>query len=382
MAPQNHTFLERTRCVWVVAAALFLVYVGYAAHSLTEVQTKAHKHVALPRPLDFLPVADHFSIVLPVDLSNKERFTADFVRNCFRSFWYNFEISKVIDWWIIVPPSQVEEAKMLALDMCTKESVCLPVRVLSEKKLLPPGSLNGWQAQQLLKLSAAEIVRTEYYMVIDADTLCMQRTAIADLFEPPAELRTQDIDTDRIPQRRRALNGMVQPFSHPNWLHFSALTLKLPEPDPKELYIGVTPQTLKRSICLGLAVHLTNLYNIDWKAQLRKPMQFLKNGRWTEFTLYYLFAKSTKVGDSNLWEQYHARGDLIKTPLIRQYQFETWDFDATMKEPGYFFYVQSSQHIPAKTVWERIQPYMPSDPHFPTMKGQSLAAYDGAALLE
>lgn len=57
------------------------------------------------------------------------------------------------------------------------------VKVISEDRLCPSiKGTSGWHKQQILKLAAARLVSSDYYLVLDADVLLKRPMRLRDLF--------------------------------------------------------------------------------------------------------------------------------------------------------------------------------------------------------
>ena len=79
--------------------------------------------------------------------------------------------------FIIVPDKEVELFRSRIKDDGYK--IIPETAVVPEFKLFK--NYPGWNKQQLIKLAAAEIVETDFYLTLDADIICVRPTGFSDL---------------------------------------------------------------------------------------------------------------------------------------------------------------------------------------------------------
>jgi hypothetical protein len=206
----------------------------------------------------------------------------------------------------------------------------------------PP--IHGWYVQQLLKLAAADLVGTPFYLTLDADVLCVRPTAYEDLV--------------------RDGRGRVQttPPNHPEWNDDAERVLGLPRSGRQ---YAVTPAVLSRAAVAELAAYLTGRIDergrrlaarVPW-ATAREVVTswrsfLLRRLPWTEYALYHTFLEAT-----GKFDDYHvlAGEDAIYGNCVwMESQFEAWD---PRPRGGYCFsVVQSATRIAPERVWERVAP--------------------------
>ncbi len=323
------------------------------------------------------------SFVLPLDIFSErgiQQGHQQLAYNQLRSFVLGFDFSRVLDWWVLVHPMKVAETTAWFRDLCEREALCPPVRVLDETVLVPEFDtlpMNGWQKQQLLKLAVATILDTEYYLVLDSDVLCLGPASVADLFDE----HCRAYNTPWYNQVTLA-GGLTD--RHPRWARFSARVLQLPfdgnlsGPDP--FLIGLTPVTLRRSIVLDMAAYIEQLYGFNWRIKLMEPMAFLRVYKWTEFFLYYIFA--TRGSSVNLWTTYHRPRQLVHPPIWERAQLELWNPRAVANETGIFFFIQGNLGLSPADIWSMTRRLLPDAPLTASAsRPRTPSEYDGLAVL-
>ena len=206
----------------------------------------------------------------------------------------------------------------------------LPLSIINEDDLVPAfgrfGRVNGWLKQQIIKLSVADYVSTDYFLTLDADViLCKPMTA-----------------TNIFVGGKSILEAEPR-CSHPSWWVGSATMLGIPS-DLQRPGMSVTPAILSRTVCRQLHHDLRARYRCDWTvALLNKPTL-----GWTEYTLYYLTAER-----HGLLDVYHVLPECGKTRLFCRSkvwlveQWANWDAAACfgLEDPGLFTIVQNSTHV-------------------------------------
>ena len=222
-------------------------------------------------------------------------------------------------------------------------------RIRSRLRIVGP-PVHGWFVQQLVKLAAADRVRTPFYLTLDADVVCVRPTRYADL----------------VPAGRALVQ--TSPPNHPEWNDDAERVLGLPRSGRQ---YAVTPGLLSRDAVAALARHLAE--RVDPRA--RELALWLPRGRgrkivaswrsyllrklpWTEYALYGTFVEAT-----GLFERYHvlAGEDAIYGNAVwMESQFDDWDAEATFnrREGFCFSVVQSATRIPPEHVWAKVGPHL------------------------
>jgi hypothetical protein len=144
------------------------------------------------------------------------------------------------------------------------------MRVECEDNLCPAlKGESGWHKQQILKLAAAKLVSSDYYLLLDADVILKRPTKLLDLF-PSGKPILQKINAGH----------------HLDWWVGSRKILKSNvQIERDSIVMDVTPNFLHRETCLALqdVIASRNKTN-EWD-------RFLFDSRqtgWTEYSLYWL----------------------------------------------------------------------------------------------
>lgn len=133
------------------------------------------------------------------------------------------------------------------------------------------GNLSGWLKQQWLKLAAVNLVRTDYYITLDAD-LCLIH---------PADFKAL------IPDGRAIMENDAA-GTHFDWWTGSAKLLNIPLTLTKrDGVLSVTPEILFAPVVRRLLAYLQD----QAKAQDYPTVyEYISANRgWTEYTLYWLY---------------------------------------------------------------------------------------------
>lgn len=186
--------------------------------------------------------------------------------------------------WVIVPDGDVATFR----DQLGGE----PFRVMSEYELVPEarwfrkpsdegdGSVvgpRGWLLQQLIKLSAARIVESPFYITFDADVLVCRPIGYTDL----------------VPDGRAiAVVSEIGDKSHEKWYERSAKVLGMAR-SPRTH--GVTPAVLSRD---GVFALLNFFEERLLPNQLRAESLLLSHLPWTEYSLYYTYLEHAGLFDT------------------------------------------------------------------------------------
>jgi hypothetical protein len=221
----------------------------------------------------------------------------------------------------------------------------LPLTVINEEDLLPAlrdfPKCGGWYRQQLIKLAAANLVSTEFFLTLDADVILCKPLRLENLV-----------------RSGRALLHPADRHKHTNWWEGSSQVLGV-SANLSMPGMSVTPAILSQTLCQRLFSHLTERYWQHWASVLMQRTDMV----WTEYTLYYLIAEHY-----GLLEKFHvtlpaAPGTRLLCPsnVWREADFERWDLDTCFDPtaPGFFTIMQSITRIPAREVRRQLMNYLP-----------------------
>jgi hypothetical protein len=145
------------------------------------------------------------------------------------------------------------------------------MRVECEDNLCPAlKGESGWHKQQILKLAAARLVSSDYYLLLDADVILKRPTKLLDLF-PAGKPILQKINAGH----------------HWDWWVGSRKILKSKvQIERDSIVMDVTPNFIHRETCLALqdAIASRNKHK-EWDRFLFESQKI----GWTEYSLYWLY---------------------------------------------------------------------------------------------
>ena len=137
------------------------------------------------------------------------------------------------------------------------------------------------------KLAAARVVRSAFYLVLDADVVLLRPLVLADL----VDARGRGLATFS-PFFSGAGGGddlrSVGQFGR--WLRWSGDVLGIPSVDARRGFYGVTPALLHAGAARALWAYLERRHGDPWWANAG-PF-------WTEYGLYFLFLEATQTADA------------------------------------------------------------------------------------
>jgi hypothetical protein len=285
-------------------------------------------------------VSDAITAVLPLRIQ-AQKHTSDLDRVArlllpsFDRFW---RAPEQLEMLIIVPPGDLDSvtARLGAKGR-------FPIRVLSEDVVCPALSgQSGWHKQQILKLAAARVVPTRWYLTLDADVMLRRTLGMDDLIHDG-----------------KAVFHPKPASRHWDWWLASKSTLHSPvRLDPDMVVMDVTPEVLHRDTTLEL------LSEIGKRNGAAEPEPFLFATRqvgWTEYSLYWLFVLERRLEG----ELYRAADPLYEMAWQPEHlaSLRQADGSAARGTPSGapFFIVQSTLEIPLDQA-ERLIGQLSGDP--------------------
>ena len=334
------------------------------------------------KPWNVSSSKDLLTVLLPIVPDHHE---LGYLRNQLRTFHNLFDLASIKQWLVVTPHDHVRMLQRFFSYELQKELPGIQhdlFEVVEDgdcaSELLPQahyGDLTtwpGWTRQQVVKLACANLIRTPFYLVLDADVFVARQAHVLDLFvTEPCETQASHICDHLSNKGYRCKNdcypmkGEVEDW-HMRWWRNSADTLQLNVTFDWEYAIGVTPQILSTDVSLQLGQYIEHRFQVDsWVAYLLDVFA-AKNKRnwqvnhelshdpaWTEYSLYFLFAQHAHV-----FEQYHANAPVLQWNAVWTWeQYEQWDpcRDTFGFDYGYFSLVQSNLKVPAEALWQKMQ---------------------------
>lgn len=222
-------------------------------------------------------------------------------------------------------------------------SAQFPVRVIDETRLCPSvAHERGWYKQQIIKLAAAELIHTPWYLTLDADVVCVRY-----------------VNDDFLFPDGRAIWQREPVRAHPEWWEGSREVLRSSRKlDLDQAVIGVTPALMHSASARDLLVRLAALdRGCHWAATL-VHLQHLK---WTDHSLYWTHL--VEVGGVE-----HLYGDSSHTPYGGDSVWSTQQLGALTSarldavfaadsDHGFFIF-QSNLELPLETPASLLRPLM------------------------
>lgn len=272
--------------------------------------------------------------------------------------------------FVVVPPASVHTMHLRC------QSSRLSVQVLDECSLVPDMRsffyLPGWYKQQLIKLAAAEVMTTEYYLTLDADVVC-----------------TRSVGYDDLLPGGRARCFVMQQDDHANWYQGAEAVLNLQAPQRHILH-NVTPCMCSRLGVLELIAHLNDVAKQHPYARGIRGLQqrsfytlhrigphrgrspwraWLSASRpWAEYATYFTFLEAKQRFNTYHFYSQQCIYDVKRSIWYSRSSLSDLDLDALFEGSGppYFLVVQSNTGIDAAKTWERLaarlQPRVVGDP--------------------
>jgi len=235
-----------------------------------------------------------------------------------------------------------------------------PIRLIVEDEYLDKfknftriHEVRNWHRQQIIKMFCAELVQSEFFLVLDPDVFAVKSFVYEDVVV-----------------NGRAILESDNRMWHKDWWLASAQLLGV-EAHLDRPGIGVTPAILSTQGCKELTRYISERYGKLWYEVLLSQYMV----PWTEYTLYNLYLEHT-----GKFSEYHVNpADLGHTKRLhspapwgvwKSGDYERLNFPELMsnKNPGIFTVVQSNVGITpqrlardlAPHIAIAIQPYEPS----------------------
>ena len=247
---------------------------------------------------------------------------------------------------IVVPHDEFADAQRYA-----KAWDDFPVVVIDESahfgafaEFSAPHQIRPWHRQQIIKLGAAALIDTEYFLVLDPDVFALRA-----------------FDESVLIPGGRALTH-YQPRVREDYYWKASAELLGVDPHLDRDALWWTPTLLSATLCRALHRRLETQYGEDWMRVLLARYMV----DWTEYTLYWLNAER-----EGLLDAYHVR-PAPGTPELHADEsvwfsgaggdgLDAWDADRHMGDAGsgLFAVIQSNTRIPPETVARKLSPYMP-----------------------
>jgi len=242
-----------------------------------------------------------YSIVLPLivfdkafQLSNGYLLFKNIGLPSYRKFLDCKDLDK---FYIISPRREIPYVK----ELIQEEKI--PFEVLEEENLFPVPlkETRGWIVQQIIKLKMAEIVSSDYYLVLDYDHFLTKHLSASDLFISDGE--TLKVKYHFEPWQTE--NNENYSTNCAWWIQSSKILRNTHL--PTQNLMSVTPQVLVAKFVKELISHLQE---ISVREKIDGWQLYLSKNEFTEFTLYWTFLLQTNktsyyTPDNSLWTHDH-----------------------------------------------------------------------------
>jgi hypothetical protein len=198
-----------------------------------------------------------------------------------------------------------------------------------------------WHRQQIIKLFAAGLVATEFFLVVDPDMFATKRFSAREL------VRADKAVMDVVPRR-----------IHSKWWQASAGLLNLPA-DTSDVGMSIMPAIFSRTICSAVQQRLRRMYKIEWYEVLLRHFDI----DWTEGTLYYLVAESDGLLDRFHFKSHPSDHYRLHNPENCWWNRATFSPQRCFEPgtPGIFSVIQSNTHMPPSQIRTMLSPYFKID---------------------
>lgn len=231
----------------------------------------------------------------------------------------HLDFRRISEVMFLVPPQDVQ---ILEPYLSTKQAKHWPwlISLISDDILLKHIHINSYRLQMMFKLFLAQIVKTEYYLILDSDCLAVWPIHVEQL------LYYNNLSS------YKAIYQIEGKLGHPTWWAESEQLLQMrleacvSTNTSSILTMGVTPSILSRTIALRTLCRLQKLYGekkFVYKMANWALWRLLYGGMWTEYTLYFLTARCTRIFDT-----YHFHHSTLSSsnsmPALNLYGHSIW----------------------------------------------------------
>ncbi|CAF1577808.1 unnamed protein product, partial [Adineta steineri] len=203
------------------------------------------------------------------------------------------------------------------------------VSIVSDDILLKHIKTDSYRLQMMFKLVVAQIVKTEFYLILDSDCVAVWPIHVEQLLhQNNASSLYQSI------YKAEDRSGHEEWWIESERLIQGKLESCVPNDKSKTSAIGVTPIILSRTISLRTLCRLQKLYGdetfltkmANWELSPHRPDHI-----WTEYTLYFITGRCTQLFDT-----YHIDDSaLLSTnsmPKVNFYGLSIWSDKDWTKE--------------------------------------------------
>lgn len=256
--------------------------------------------------------------------------------------------------YLVVPENQISIMK----ENFSEWNDRFNIEIISEDELVPEfknhPNIRGWRKQQVIKIAIASRVKTNFYLTLDADIICLK-----------------PIIFESLVKNGKALIDFKPTKSHPKWWASSnrIWKVKRSEQNNPDRGMGVTPALLSSRLCQNIMKDLCIWPNLSWAEQLCRlhsnrvttllPKYYLMR-KWTEYSVYFVYA--SKSGEL---DKYHNASGTDQNPntlttWAPSHDIENWDVDFAFSEEcsALFSVIQSKSAVDPAAIEKIVSPYI------------------------
>lgn len=267
----------------------------------------------------------------------------DILFSSFRHFGLRPLFSEIL---IVIPGAEADYIRKYAAAWSD-----FPLRFIVEDEYLEKfkdfsriHEVRNWHRQQIIKLFCAELVKSDFFLVLDPDVFAVKPFGYADVVVGQRAI----VETDRREW-------------HKDWYEASGELLGV-EPNLERQGMGVTPAILSAAVCRELCAYIAKRHDKLWYEVLLSRYMT----QWTEYTLYQLFLDHT-----GQFDRYHVtpEGAGLTRRLHSPAPWGVWyaaDYPKldlaelfSAKNPGLLSVVQSNVGVSPQTIARDFAPYLP-----------------------
>jgi hypothetical protein len=212
-----------------------------------------------------------YSIILPLKINETNSFKI--FTDISLPLYNKFLETEYLDSFFIICP--VQDIKILS--NYTDKYPHIPFKFIKEDYIIHKNirGINGWLKQQIIKLSIAPIITTEYYLIVDSDMYLNQKLCYEDLF--------QDRKLKYSYEPYQELNNKYYSTNSEWWKNsLKIINYPLNKLTEDKYLMGVTPQIFITDKVKELIKYLTLSYGENWQ-------KIICDMKFSEYTLYWLF---------------------------------------------------------------------------------------------
>lgn len=183
------------------------------------------------------------------------------------------------------------------------------IQIINQSQLYPHYHIGGWFIQQILKLNIASFIRTDYYIILDADCYLTKK------------INYTDIIVDNKP-----IVSLNEKHKN-NWLIKSCEYYELDYNNISNEIMDVTPQILNTKIVKELLTTNDNIPHLIIHGGCNEFFLYfcylLKNYKFDE--IYYVDINK-QLSNNGIWIMEHIKNDSIKFTIGSQFDDESTIF--------------------------------------------------------